>query len=108
MSAKKKSSVRAERRTLEREVRKQIDRKDRLAELSPGGAPERPIAVETAALVEPMARSSLCPRCDGAVRVEDHSARSDSGRTLRVVQVSCVSCGSTREVFFVIAPRVLH
>lgn len=108
MSAKKKPSARAERRTVEREVKKQIDRKDRLAELSAGGAPERPISVETAALIEPMARSSRCPRCDGAVRVEDHVARSDAGRTLRVVQVCCVSCGSTREMFFVIQPRVLH
>lgn len=108
MAAKKKTSPRTERRTVEREVQKQIDRKDRLAELSAGGAPERPIVVETAALVEPMARASRCPRCDAAVRLEDHAARIVAGRALRVVQVSCVACGSTREMFFAIEPRVLH
>lgn len=93
---------RTERRTLEREVRKQLEKKDRLAELSPGGSPERSIEVETAALVEPMARSSRCPRCDGAVRLEEHSARTVSGRSLRVARVSCLACGSERELFFAI------
>ena len=109
MAAKKKtSSPRTERRALERDVKKQLEQKDRLAELSPGGAPERPITVETAALVEPLARASRCPRCDGAVRLEEHSARIVSGRSLRAVSVSCSACGSTRELFYVIEPRVLH
>lgn len=107
MAAKKKSA-RSERRSLEREVEKQLERKDKLAELSPGGAPERAIAVETASLVEPLARSTPCARCGAAVRVGEHAVRVVAGRSLRVVGVACSACGSERELFYVIAPRVLH
>jgi hypothetical protein len=87
---------RTERRALERDVKKQIERRDKLAALSPGGAPERPITVVTAAVIEPTARASRCARCDGGVRVEEHTVRGD----LRVVAVRCVECGSARELYF--------
>jgi hypothetical protein len=106
--AAKKASPRAARRAVAREVEKLLERRDKLAELSPGGAPERAVPVESASLVEPMARSTPCARCGGAVRVDEHVVRVVAGRSLRVAVVSCVACGSRRELFYVIAPRVLH
>jgi hypothetical protein len=81
---------------MEREVRKQFERQDKLAVLSPGGAPERPIEVTTAALIEPMARASKCPRCASEVRLEEHVVERD----LRVARVRCSSCGHARALYY--------
>ncbi|MBI2391461.1 MAG: hypothetical protein HYV09_17865 [Deltaproteobacteria bacterium] len=124
------SRGRTERRALDREVRKQLESKERLARLSSGGAPERPIEVATASLVEPMARASRCVRCDGAVRLDEHVVRvvaeatrgivaeatrgivaeatRGTKRSLRVARVSCPSCGAAREIYFAIVAPVLH
>ncbi len=98
------SPSRAERRALAREAEKLARRREKLAELSPGGSPERPIAVETASLVEPIARGTRCARCEGSVRVEEHVVE----RGLRVARVVCGSCGARRSVWFRIAAPVLH
>jgi hypothetical protein len=81
---------------MEREVQKQLERKDKLATLSPGGAPERAIEVSTASLIEPMARALKCARCDGAVRLEEHVVEG----SLRVARVRCTSCGHERKLYF--------
>lgn len=87
---------RTERRALERDVKKHLEQQDKLAALSPGGAPERPIEVATASLIEPMARGSRCVRCAGAVRVDEHVVEGG----LRVARVSCVECGSRRAIYY--------
>lgn len=108
--AKKKRpvSARGERRALEREVEKDAARRDKLATLLPGGAPERPIEVSTASLVEPTARGQRCVRCEGEVRVESHDARSIDGVPLRVVTVACAACGHQRALYFRIVSAALH
>lgn len=95
---------RTERRAVEREVKKELERRDKLATLEVGGALERPITVATASLVDVMARDSKCHRCGGAVRLEEHTVRGNA----RVARVRCSACGSEREIFFVVSPRVLH
>jgi len=95
---------RTERRALERDVKKHLEQRDKLARLEVGGAAERPIHVATAALVDVMARDSKCHRCGGAVRLEDHVVRGN----LRVAVVRCSACGAQREIFFQISPRVMH
>jgi hypothetical protein len=100
----KKTSARAERRALDRDARKLAERREKLAELSPGGAPERPIEVASASLVDPMARAARCARCEGAVKLEEHAAE----RGLRVARVTCTTCGARRSLWFRIAAPVLH
>lgn len=100
----KKPSPRAERRALARDAEKLARKREKLAELSPGGSPERPIAVETASLVEPIARGSRCARCEGSVRVEEHAVE----QRLRVARVVCASCGARRAIWFRIAAPALH
>jgi hypothetical protein len=76
----------------------------KLMDLEPGGAPERPIDVTTAALVEPKARSISCPRCNEPFSVEAHEAHSDDHRRLREVALRCRICGMTRSSWFRIVP----
>ena len=79
-----------------------VRERERLATLEPGGTPERPIEVVTAALVEPRARSMPCPVCNAPVRVADHTARTVNGVPLRLAHVDCPMCGHARIVYFVI------
>ncbi len=99
---------RTERRILAREMDKLARRKEKLAELSPGGAPERPLDVESASLVDPMARSATCLHCEGPLHLDEHAAVPFEGEMLRVARAHCPSCGARRELWFRIAPRVLN
>jgi DNA-directed RNA polymerase subunit RPC12/RpoP len=76
------------------------DDRARLARLEPGGAPERPIDVSSASLVEVHARSLPCTRCGAEVRVEAHDAPVVDGRALRVAKTVCPMCGARRAVWF--------
>jgi hypothetical protein len=70
---------------------------ERLASEAPGGSPARPIEVTSAAVIEPRAHATACPRCsDGVLKVLDHSAEAG----LRAVQVRCVRCASARTLWF--------
>ena len=106
--AKKKKRPRAQRRALGRELRKLIEKKERLAELEPGGSPERPIEVPSASVVELRAVELGCIHCDQRPRVDAHDARVVEGRGLRRVRLSCPRCGSKREVWLRIASRALN
>lgn len=96
-------------RTIKRQARAENDRwvqaKRRLLELEPGGAPERPIDVTTAALVEPKAKSVTCPRCGELFAVDEHEAHADHehGR-LREAKLRCTVCGERRSLWFRIVP----
>lgn len=73
---------------------------ERLALLTPGGSPDRPILVTSPSEVEVEARAILCPICRGELRVEEHVADTWKGLRLRVARVVCVSCGRRRAIYF--------
>lgn len=79
----------------------------KLAALEPGGAPDRPIEVASASIIEPHASSMPCAACGAhGVRVDEHVAVTVEGegnepaRRLRVVHVNCRRCGTRREVYY--------
>lgn len=92
----KKRPERTARRQSERAARQLVRDREKLATLSPGGSPERPIAVDSAAVVEVRAQATPCPQCEGELRVGEH--RSERG--LRVVAVTCTRCHVKRELWF--------
>jgi hypothetical protein len=98
-----KKRTRTERRRIERELGKLADAREKLALASAGGAPERPITVESASVIESIAEALGCARCDGEARVEEHAAE----RGLRKVTTRCRACGSLRVVWVQIASRLL-
>lgn len=99
--------ARTERREAEREAEKLARSRMKLAALEAGGAPDRPIEVASASIIEPHASSMPCAACGAAnVRVEEHIALTVPGegteppRRLRVVHARCQRCGVRRDVFF--------
>ncbi len=90
---------RTERRAIERELGKLDQARERAAALEPGGAPERPIEVGSASLVEPIALGKRCHHCDGVLRLVEHDAPFVGGLRLRRVQSKCVSCGKPRTIW---------
>jgi hypothetical protein len=102
----KKRPERSARRAAERQARDEIDDRLRLAALEEGGAPSRPIEVESASVIEVAAAASACVRCGGRVRVDDHAARSVDGVPLRIVRVRCNTCGHDRVLHYRIVVRL--
>jgi hypothetical protein len=93
---------RTERRRGERDAVKLARARMRLALLEPGGAPDNPIEVTSASVVEVHAQSLPCAACgERGVRIEEHVA--EAGARLRVARVLCPRCGVRRDVFFRIA-----
>jgi hypothetical protein len=91
----------SEKRIAARSSQKLAGRREKLAILEPGGAPERPIDVTTASVIEPHARALPCVRCgEGGGRTLEHEARVIDGRRLRVVRTACPRCGAQRDVYF--------
>jgi hypothetical protein len=98
---------RTERREAVRDAEKLARVRLKLAALEPGGAPDRPIEVTSASIIEPHASSMVCAACGNlGVRVEEHVAKTVEGasgepaRRLRVVHVTCQRCGTRREVYY--------
>ncbi|MGK3993294.1 hypothetical protein [Sorangium sp. So ce1024] len=106
--AKKKLSARAARRAGDREAEKLTRDLERLALLDPGHTPGRAIALDAASQVEVAARSIPCPRCRGALRVEDHTAETIDGVRLRVAKVVCAVCGAGRRLYFRLGGAALN
>jgi len=102
----KKTRPRTDRRIRERAARELVRDRQKLAALSPGGAPDRPIEVPSAAVVPLRARSTPCPLCDGELRIEHESAESRGGRILHATHVACARCGVTRVLWFHVAPAL--
>lgn len=71
--------------------------REKLAALSPGGSRERPIDVDSSAVVEVRVRSLPCPQCEGQYRLVDHRAPASG---LREVDVRCTTCGTPRTLWF--------
>lgn len=95
------------RRALEREVKKIEDAREKLARLSEGGAPERPIEVASASVVEARALALGCARCEGELRLVDHDALRVGNEPLRRVRAQCKRCRATREVWIRVASPLL-
>jgi DNA-directed RNA polymerase subunit RPC12/RpoP len=94
-------------RTLRRESARKAERlarnRERLFLLDLGGSPERPIDVDSAAVVETRARGVPCPRCESEHAVDEHAAVSAHGERLREVRLRCRKCGSRRSMWFRLA-----
>ena len=93
----KKRPERTERRARERAARDLVRDREKLAALSPGGAREHPISVDSTSVIEPRIRSLACPQCEGAYRVIDHRSAASG---LRDVDVRCDVCGAARTLWF--------
>lgn len=74
--------------------------RERLAALAPGGAPDWPIAVRSAAVIEPRAAALSCPQCGGRYRVLEHTRPVPERRRL---EVRCRQCSAPRTLWFRIA-----
>ena len=96
----KKARPRSQRREAERSLSKLQQAQQRLFELEVGGAPERPLPILSAAVVEAHAESVHCPRCDGKHEVVEHVAVTRAGVRLREARLRCRQCGTTRSLWF--------
>jgi hypothetical protein len=97
---KRPTRTRTLRRNLERSEDKLAQARRRLLALEPGGVPEHPIALDSAAVIEARAESVLCPDCEGPLRVSEHSAETHEGTLLRRVTLACRRCGAPLVLFF--------
>lgn len=93
----KKRPERTARRAQERAVRDLVRDREKLAALLPGGSRERPMEVDSAAVIEPRINSLACPQCEGNYRVLDHRS---IGSGLREVDVRCNTCSAPRTLWF--------
>lgn len=93
---------RTARRVDARAARDLVRAREKLDALEPGGAPTRPISVETAAIVELRATRMPCPQCGGELALEAHDAVTVDERRLRRVTLRCRQCGAPRTRWFVL------
>lgn len=94
---RRKRPERTERRARERAARRMVRDREQLAQLSPGGSAERPVEVDSPAVIEGRVASLRCPQCDGEYTLDDHRS---AGPGLRVVAVTCRMCRVKRELWF--------
>jgi len=100
---KRKPSPRTVRRMQGRAHESLVKDLERLARLAPGGAPDRPLDVEAPTQVEPIAEATVCPLCEGALRLENHAAETHEGNRMRVAHMRCTNCGVERALYFRLA-----
>jgi hypothetical protein len=105
---KRPQRTRTLRRTLERGHEKLADSRRKLMQLERGGAPDRPIEVDSAAVVEPRAESFPCPYCEGALRCEEHTAGQRAARLVREVSLVCRTCGEPVKLYFRVVEPLLN
>lgn len=70
----------------------------------PGALPTRPIAVASAAAIEPRAESEACPICGGHLHVQEHVAVHEGSQRQRRVELRCGDCGRIDTLWFVLRP----
>jgi hypothetical protein len=92
---------RTARRETERALRRGVRERERLAALAPGGAPDRPLVVVSASLVEGQAQSTPCVQCGGELTLQSHTA---PAAQLRRVHLVCRRCHAPRELWFRLEP----
>ena len=81
---------------------------ERLARLRPGGAPERPLDVDSSARVEVIASATRCPLCEGTLHLDEHAAETVGGVRLRTARLGCTGCGTRRTLYFRLATSLPH
>lgn len=81
---------------------------NRLAREQPGGAPDRPLVIDSPAVVDVRATAQPCPLCGGTLRLTAHTAEVIDGVRLRVAAVACAACGSERSIYFRLDAPSLH
>ena len=91
---------RTERRARERAAVKLVHDRERLARLTPGGAPDRPFEVTSSSVIPVRARSQRCPQCGGELHLEEETAEKIDGKSLRAAHLVCQSCGAPRTLWF--------
>lgn len=96
------------RRALAREEAKLARERALLAEVEPGGSPERPRDVESPAQIDVIAERIECTTCGEALRLDQHAAREVDGVTLRAAELTCIGCGLPRTIWFRLAGPVLQ
>ncbi len=104
----RKRRGRAERRLQARTEQRLTRELDRLARMQPGGAPDRPLVIDTPAVVELRAVARPCPLCGGSLRLKAHTAEVIEDVRLRVAAVACTACGSERSLYFRLEWPSLH
>ncbi len=95
------STVQAARQA-DAEAREAEELRSRQEARMPGGSPEHPIEVASAAVIEPRAASLPCPRCAGPAHVDEHAVESRGEQRLRVTRMRCGTCGHRRPLYFLV------
>jgi hypothetical protein len=80
--------------------------RERLARIEPGGAPSRPVDVDSASQIEVRAESTPCLRCQGPYRIDEHTAECLEGEHVRVIHARCHHCGARRVMYFRVRPAL--
>lgn len=101
-----KGSDRAARREALRAAQKLGELRGKLAAMEPGGSPARPKDVESPAVVDVHAVSLPCTACEGELELLEHTVVEHLGTRLRQAHLRCRRCGSERDVFYKITPRL--
>src|SRR5579862_7040966 len=96
---------RTQRRRAEIAARKLVREREKLARLEVGGARDRPMEVVSSSVIPVRARAQRCPQCQGALQILEERAESAE---LRAVDLECQLCGTTRVLWFKIAPPRLN
>jgi len=91
---------RRKRREQERALRKEVRRTEALAGELPGGAPDRPIDVTSASVVEGKARGTPCIHCGGELDLRGDRATSTARGILREIAMICRRCHAPRTLWF--------
>jgi hypothetical protein len=91
----KKKRARTERRIHERDARKLVRDREKLAALENSRA--RPIEVASSSVIAVRARATPCHQCGGSLHLDEETAESAE---LRAVHVSCQRCAARRTLWF--------
>ncbi len=89
--------ARTQKRAEQREHRKLVRLKEKLAAKLPGGSADNPVEVPAASVIELRARSTPCPQCGGNFQIAAHRAPALGLRSLEVI---CQMCGAKRDLWF--------
>jgi hypothetical protein len=93
----KKKRPRTEQRVRERDARRLVRDREKLAALSEGGSPERAFEVTSSSVIPVRARAQKCPQCGGTQLLDEETAES---AILRATHMTCQLCGTKRVYWF--------
>jgi ribosomal protein S27AE len=99
---------RAERRAIERRLKRADADVDRVLVELPGGSADHPLSIESASLVEVRAVREPCPRCGGESELTDHRALVVRQRRLREARLRCRQCQKERSIWFALPGSIVH